>query len=49
MKHARYSVIVGARARARYVDGDTHAEVVTGGYYFDGTRHNSQLIVWGMI
>jgi hypothetical protein len=28
------------------VDGDGHVEIVTGGYYFDGTRDVAQLIVW---
>ena len=30
----------------RDVDGDGHMEIVTGGYYFDGTRNVAQLIVW---
>ena len=28
------------------VNGDGQVEIVTGGYYFDGTRNNAQLIVW---
>ena len=28
------------------VDGDGQLEIVTGGYYFDGTRNNAQMIVW---
>jgi hypothetical protein len=28
------------------VDGDGHMEIVTGGYYFDGTRDAAQLVVW---
>jgi parallel beta-helix repeat protein len=28
------------------VDGDGHVEIVSGGYYNDGTRNNAQLIVW---
>ena len=28
------------------VDGDGQAEIVTGGYYNDGTRSNAQLCVW---
>ena len=30
------------------VDDDSKSEVVTGGYFNDGTRLNSQLTVWGM-
>ena len=28
------------------VDGDGQIEVVTGGFYFDGTRNNAQMVVW---
>ncbi len=28
------------------VNGDGNTEIVTGGYYNDGTRMNSQLCVW---
>jgi exo-beta-1,3-glucanase (GH17 family) len=28
------------------VNGDGHVEIVSGGYYNDGTRNNAQLIVW---
>jgi hypothetical protein len=28
------------------VDGDDKVEIVTGGYYHDGTRNNAQLCVW---
>jgi hypothetical protein len=28
------------------VDGDSQTEIVTGGYYHDGTRHRAQLCVW---
>ncbi len=31
------------------VDGDGQVEVVTGGYFNDGTRNVAQLIVWGMM
>ena len=31
------------------VENDTQNEVVTGGYYNDGTRNIAQLTVWGMI
>jgi hypothetical protein len=34
------SVVIGD------VDGDTRAEIVTGGYYNDGSRLNAQLVVW---
>jgi len=30
------------------VDSDFSNEIVTGGAFFDGTRLNSQLTVWGM-
>jgi parallel beta-helix repeat protein len=28
------------------LDNDGQTEIVTGGYYFDGTRNNAQLVVW---
>jgi len=31
------------------VDSDSQPEVITGGAFFDGTRYNSQLTVWGMM
>ena len=31
------------------VDADSQVEIVTGGYYRDGTRNIAQLIVWGLI
>jgi hypothetical protein len=31
------------------VNSDGLTEVVTGGYYSDGTRNIAQLTVWGMI
>jgi hypothetical protein len=35
-----YSVAVGD------VDGDSQVEIVTGGRFYDGARHNAQLCVW---
>ncbi len=31
------------------VNGDSSTEIVAGGTFYDGTRLNSQLTVWGMI
>ena len=39
------STTIQSVARAD-VDGDGKNEIVTGGYYFDGTRFNAQLCVW---